>query len=1069
MNKKFLSVILFSALMAGTAGTFTSCKDYDDDIKDLQGQLDKKASLDELNSKVSALETSIAEAKTEASNAKTAAQEALDKAKEALDKAGQGGSSSEEIAALKAALEKAQADLQKQIDKMASLETVDKKIADLKKELEGGFVTDEKLQALAAKVDALTAEVVKLIGHRLTSLALIPTQHINGIAAMTFTTLQYTPQKYEAMPTHTSDPSGHTNRPVLDHKDAGTARYIATEKNKAYFHVSPSVGVRTQDILTPSFDCIKSENIMTKNADGTTITNNSPIEVTGHNIDKEGVLEVTFKKHSDFLGQQLSTTKEGNKEKFYMASLKAPISAENYTEDEAKDVEAGTIDGVYVNSEYARIEELIKLPYLANSRTDFGETITGEFADEIQNDGNGDFYVHYHDSVCVYESKANEYVDFKQPYNEPLDLKKLVKVCVTDAKDAKTNHANHANLANYKDYGLTFRFYIPTAPYNTLGGVDGNTNKTDQQKFAKLDSHENGIMSSKVYTVEGTSATAVGREPIVRVELVDTVNNALVAMRYLKVKWVKEAGERELSHAFADSIYYCSNYTGRIGTQEMNEDIYDKAKEGGMTKQEFHAVYTQFDGTKGAGEGTASVIANSEAGVESYNIIWTLTHADIVKKYPNWNNQEKMSFSKVCYYSDPTGAYPTLKITLTRTIYKPVFNLWGYDGRYWKNDNEWSTFNVNPIVYNTEESNPAWSNNTENNPTCNIYTDLLNGFLNDLGVKPTTGLGGAIWYADALRAGKKFFYSGLYPYAASGHQGVKGGAYSEEGARFVFDKEKLEAANSAYKYEYFNGTSVVEKTATVSPDGTILYIDGKKAAEIVNYAPNKLDANEITYNIKLEEVNPTHAPRSGDAPTEAAKALVGKYVPIKLVADVCYKDACAAGSLLAAAHTATIKEYDAFIIEPLTVTTGETENFTDATVGGSTIDVKGAFTYVSWNADESGKKYIVANTTGLQKALWEFYEVVPGEWMTDQIKSNLKLVNGNLVPTDGVTNGPLPSNTKVVYNQADETLTYNNYSGTPVNWDYKLFIPVKFGYKWKTFTLTFEVDVKKNSGTPAQR
>ena len=38
MNKKFLSVILFSALMAGTAGTFTSCKDYDDDIKDLQGQ-----------------------------------------------------------------------------------------------------------------------------------------------------------------------------------------------------------------------------------------------------------------------------------------------------------------------------------------------------------------------------------------------------------------------------------------------------------------------------------------------------------------------------------------------------------------------------------------------------------------------------------------------------------------------------------------------------------------------------------------------------------------------------------------------------------------------------------------------------------------------------------------------------------------------------------------------------------------------------------------------------------------------------------------------------------------------
>ena len=53
MNKKFLSVTLFSALMIGATGTFTSCKDYDDDIKNLQEQLDKKASLEELAAKVS--------------------------------------------------------------------------------------------------------------------------------------------------------------------------------------------------------------------------------------------------------------------------------------------------------------------------------------------------------------------------------------------------------------------------------------------------------------------------------------------------------------------------------------------------------------------------------------------------------------------------------------------------------------------------------------------------------------------------------------------------------------------------------------------------------------------------------------------------------------------------------------------------------------------------------------------------------------------------------------------------------------------------------------------------------
>ena len=39
MNKKFLSAILFGALMVTSTGTFVSCKDYDDDIENLQGQI----------------------------------------------------------------------------------------------------------------------------------------------------------------------------------------------------------------------------------------------------------------------------------------------------------------------------------------------------------------------------------------------------------------------------------------------------------------------------------------------------------------------------------------------------------------------------------------------------------------------------------------------------------------------------------------------------------------------------------------------------------------------------------------------------------------------------------------------------------------------------------------------------------------------------------------------------------------------------------------------------------------------------------------------------------------------
>ena len=44
MNKKFLSAILFGALMVTSTGTFVSCKDYDDDLENLQTQIDKNSS-----------------------------------------------------------------------------------------------------------------------------------------------------------------------------------------------------------------------------------------------------------------------------------------------------------------------------------------------------------------------------------------------------------------------------------------------------------------------------------------------------------------------------------------------------------------------------------------------------------------------------------------------------------------------------------------------------------------------------------------------------------------------------------------------------------------------------------------------------------------------------------------------------------------------------------------------------------------------------------------------------------------------------------------------------------------
>ena len=53
MNKKFLSAILFGALMVSSTGTFVSCKDYDDDIDQINN------TLNDLKSQIAALQTEV--------------------------------------------------------------------------------------------------------------------------------------------------------------------------------------------------------------------------------------------------------------------------------------------------------------------------------------------------------------------------------------------------------------------------------------------------------------------------------------------------------------------------------------------------------------------------------------------------------------------------------------------------------------------------------------------------------------------------------------------------------------------------------------------------------------------------------------------------------------------------------------------------------------------------------------------------------------------------------------------------------------------------------------------------
>ena len=86
MKRKYLSALLMGTLTVASMSTFTSCKDYDDDISNLQGQIDKLATADQLTQKVAELQALISSNKSDITSlqAELAKKTTLDEVKAVL-------------------------------------------------------------------------------------------------------------------------------------------------------------------------------------------------------------------------------------------------------------------------------------------------------------------------------------------------------------------------------------------------------------------------------------------------------------------------------------------------------------------------------------------------------------------------------------------------------------------------------------------------------------------------------------------------------------------------------------------------------------------------------------------------------------------------------------------------------------------------------------------------------------------------------------------------------------------------------------------------------------------------
>ena len=159
MKRKYLSALLMGVLTLSSVSTFTSCKDYDDDINSLQEQVNKAA----LSSDVEAL-------KTQVNNAATSAQNAATKAEEALTKA---GANATEIATVKALATKNGTDVAKALTDAANAATAASNAA---------TAASNAATAAANAQDSANAALTKIAGldKELKNLALNAQSHVTA-------------------------------------------------------------------------------------------------------------------------------------------------------------------------------------------------------------------------------------------------------------------------------------------------------------------------------------------------------------------------------------------------------------------------------------------------------------------------------------------------------------------------------------------------------------------------------------------------------------------------------------------------------------------------------------------------------------------------------------------------------------------------------------------------------------------------------------------------------------------------------------------------------------------------
>lgn len=1021
MNKKYFSVLLMGAMTVATVGTVTSCKDYDDDISNLQEQIDKLSeTIKNIQTQIDngAILTSVTP--TENGMTITLNQNGQPKtytisngkdgqngkswkigdngnwwydegngyvdskfpARGENGKNGENGTNGENGAAGENGKngkyyvpnpETGCFDIYQDGKKVESTN-----IAYTATAANAITATWEKgVLTLVGVKDATDGKIVLNLNSVLRAMVFNPSHYVDGVEAIDLATYEYQPLGVKKVD---ADGDFATDAPfdalLADGVTVEPRMYFAPDMKASYF-LNPSNADVTEDAKDYKFLMSSATYTDFTRAAANNIFTMKKVE------NKDGKLNVTAKYDGEAI-KQLKRTMTRDRE--------MTLVALQYTKDDAT-----------VTSDFATL-----------STSDYADVHILS-AKSAHTDWQAWLYTNAGWAITSDKStwdNVTPVAEVKYDNDKGIDLRSLIRTSWwTNSTGYTTVETTNATEEKVKEAGFKYSF--------ELVGYHTGANATSQSAHAAIAADgytlrpqavdDNG--KQQAYGVGDQTRAIIGREPLVRVILNDTVHNKIAAVAYMKIKIaenVTTADPTAITVPFSDNTAFtlnCDDTNPALNKKVTWYEIENKIlaePQVNMSKTEFESKYeldgpandlTQFDkNTLGANVVSPKIC---KVAVTTADVNGTMTQ---VLKCTMTGNEAYTYFNT----ADATGKKPTSYTTWVRYTLKSgetAPNKYIYVQFTWTP----SSINITPVANFGDQNKIQQAWYAENNLTAGSGYKEIHGNVEQMG-KSTSNDEFKFDIKNTLLGNKITVDKMAAPYDVLNNTVAANAQFT-----FVDGNGFYASADGLTLYGNQAKTFVI---ATMTADGIVELAKDAKTLELLNaYSPKEI-ANVLTARVAVK-----------------SSLCWGAGIEIKNSA------------------------FNVKFIRPISVESATAE-FTDAVATTSKVNL----TFKNWN----GYNFTDPNRAFASTDYFAYYKVSKIELDTDNAKTDM---NGN--PNDLLKN--VTSQIELKYIAPTEnpiqankygTLTYNN-NGTTIG-NFHITIPAKITYEWGVLNTKVVVTVKES-------